>query len=64
VSFKTRDGRKLTYSKHGHGPVLICHPGGPGFSSLYFGDLAGLREPGAFKAHLAAQRRRETRSLR
>jgi hypothetical protein len=24
-----------------------------------FGDLAGLKEPGAFKAHLAAQRRRE-----
>ncbi len=44
MSFKTRDGRKLTYSKHGHGPVLICHPGGPGFSSLYFGDLAGLWE--------------------
>ncbi len=21
---------------------MICHPGGPGFSSLYFGDLAGL----------------------
>jgi proline iminopeptidase len=44
VSLKTKDGRKLTYSKHGHGPVLICHPGGPGFSSLYFGDLAGLWE--------------------
>ena len=24
-----------------------------------FGDLAGLKEPGAFRAHLAAQRRRE-----
>jgi pimeloyl-ACP methyl ester carboxylesterase len=22
--------------------VLVCHPGGPGFSSRYFGDLAGL----------------------
>jgi pimeloyl-ACP methyl ester carboxylesterase len=24
--------------------VLVCHPGGPGFSSRYFGDLAGLGE--------------------
>jgi proline-specific peptidase len=28
----------------GNGPVLVCHPGGPGFSSLYFADLAGLWE--------------------
>lgn len=26
------------------GPTLVCHPGGPGFSSRYFGDLAGLGE--------------------
>ncbi len=44
MSFTTRDGRKLTYRKLGHGPVLVCHPGGPGFSSLYFGDLAALWE--------------------
>jgi proline iminopeptidase len=44
VSFKTSDGRKLTYRKLGHGPVLVCHPGGPGFSSTYFSDLAGLWE--------------------
>lgn len=24
------------------GPTLVCHPGGPGFSSRFFGDLAGL----------------------
>ena len=24
--------------------MLVCHPGGPGFSSFYFGDLAGLAE--------------------
>ena len=24
--------------------MLVCHPGGPGFSSRYFGDLAGLDE--------------------
>lgn len=44
MSFKTADGRKLTYRKLGHGPVLVCHPGGPGFSSTYFGDLAALWE--------------------
>jgi proline-specific peptidase len=26
----------------GSGSPLVCHPGGPGASSLYFGDLAGL----------------------
>jgi proline iminopeptidase len=40
----TKDGRKLTYRKMGTGPVLVCHPGGPGFSSSYFADLAGLWE--------------------
>jgi len=44
VSLKTADGRKLTYRKLGHGPMLVCHPGGPGFSSAYLGDLAGLWE--------------------
>jgi proline iminopeptidase len=44
VSFTARDGRKLTYRKLGHGPVLVCHPGGPGFSATYFGDLAALWE--------------------
>jgi pimeloyl-ACP methyl ester carboxylesterase len=44
VSFTTGDGRKLTYRKLGHGPVLVCHPGGPGFSATYFGDLAALWE--------------------
>jgi pimeloyl-ACP methyl ester carboxylesterase len=44
VNLTTKDGRKLTYRQLGNGPVLMCHPGGPGFSSLYFGDLAGLWE--------------------
>lgn len=44
MSFTTTTGRKLTYRKLGHGPVLVCHPGGPGFSSTYFGDLAALWE--------------------
>lgn len=38
----TRDGRLLAYRRAGEGPVLVCHGGGPGFSSLYLGDLAGL----------------------
>ena len=40
----TADGRKLSYRRMGSGPVLVCHPGGPGFSSTYFSDLAGLWE--------------------
>jgi proline iminopeptidase len=44
MSMKTADGRTLGYHTMGTGPVLVCHPGGPGFSSLYFGDLAGLWE--------------------
>jgi proline iminopeptidase len=44
VSMRTADGRTLGYHKMGSGPALVCHPGGPGFSALYFGDLAGLWE--------------------
>jgi pimeloyl-ACP methyl ester carboxylesterase len=39
---RTRDGRTLAYHRSGSGPALVCHPGGPGFSSLYLGDLGGL----------------------
>jgi proline-specific peptidase len=28
----------------GAGPTVVCHPGGPGFSSLYLSDLAGLAD--------------------
>ncbi|MGB2874606.1 MAG: alpha/beta hydrolase [Gaiellaceae bacterium] len=38
----TADGRALTYERRGSGPLLVCHPGGPGFSSRYLADLAGL----------------------
>ena len=41
-SFRTQDGRTLSYRREGAGPLLVCHPGGPGFSSLYFADLADL----------------------
>ncbi|HVH61970.1 MAG TPA: alpha/beta hydrolase [Candidatus Dormibacteraeota bacterium] len=44
MSLTTHDGRELSYRKLGHGPLLVCHPGGPGFSSTYFGDLAALWE--------------------
>jgi len=43
-SFRTQDGRTLTYRREGAGPILVGHPGGPGFSSLYLSDLAGLGE--------------------
>jgi proline iminopeptidase len=38
----TADGRKLAYKRIGSGPTLICHPGGPGFSSSYLSNLGGL----------------------
>src|SRR5438105_1472205 len=41
-SFRTADGRMLAYERSGSGPTLVCHPGGPGFSSRYFGDFASL----------------------
>jgi proline-specific peptidase len=41
-SFRTQDGRTLTYRREGSGPIMVCHPGGPGFSSMYLSDLAGL----------------------
>ena len=44
MKIRTADGMTLGYHRMGSGPVLVCHPGGPGFSSLYFGDLAGLWE--------------------
>ena len=45
ASLTTADGRSLAYKVVGDdGPTLVCHPGGPGFSSLYFGELAGLAD--------------------
>jgi pimeloyl-ACP methyl ester carboxylesterase len=40
--FTTSDGRVLSYREDGRGRILVAHPGGPGFSSRYFDDLAGL----------------------
>jgi proline iminopeptidase len=41
-SLTTADGRTLAWRELGSGPVLVCHPGGPGCSSMYFGDLPEL----------------------
>jgi pimeloyl-ACP methyl ester carboxylesterase len=38
----TADGRRLAWRETGTGPPLLCHPGGPGFSSRCFGDLREL----------------------
>jgi pimeloyl-ACP methyl ester carboxylesterase len=34
----------LTYTVVGRGPVLVCHPGGPGFDGSYFEDLGGVAD--------------------
>jgi proline iminopeptidase len=38
------DDVQLHYRVSGQGPVLIAHPGGPGTSAAFLGDLAGLDE--------------------
>ena len=40
--FTTADGRTLSYERRGSGPLLVCHPGGPGGSAAEFVDFAGL----------------------
>jgi pimeloyl-ACP methyl ester carboxylesterase len=49
-SFKTRDRRSLFYELRGSGEVLVCHPGGPGFSGAYLRDLGGLARARALVA--------------
>jgi proline iminopeptidase len=41
-TFRTRDDRRLTYRLAGSGPLLVCHPGGPGFSGAELDNLGGL----------------------
>ncbi len=41
-SFTTRDGVTLAHERRGAGPLLVCHPGGPGFSARFFDKAAGL----------------------
>jgi proline iminopeptidase len=38
----TDDGRLLSWREVGSGAPLLCHPGGPGFSAGYFGDVPEL----------------------
>jgi proline iminopeptidase len=40
--FTTPGGLTLSYERRGRGPLLVCHPGGPGGSSAEFEDFAGL----------------------
>jgi proline iminopeptidase len=44
-TFTNEDGRTLSYAVLGSenaASTLVCHPGGPGMSGAYFGDLCGL----------------------
>ena len=41
-TLRTDDARTLSWREVGSGPPLLCHPGGPGCSSLYFGALPEL----------------------
>jgi proline-specific peptidase len=43
-TFTTPDGLTLAYEREGSGPLLVCHGGGPGFSSLVLDGLAGLAQ--------------------
>lgn len=40
--FTTPDGLTLSYERRGSGPLLVCHPGGPGGSAAEFEDFAGI----------------------
>jgi len=40
--FSTPEGLTLSYERRGTGPLLVCHPGGPGGSAAEFLDFAGL----------------------
>ncbi len=40
--FTTPEGLTLSYERRGSGPLLVCHPGGPGGSAAEFLDFAGL----------------------
>lgn len=41
-TFATPEGLTLSYERRGRGPLLVCHPGGPGGSAAEFRDFAGL----------------------
>jgi pimeloyl-ACP methyl ester carboxylesterase len=41
-TFPSHDGTRLSFTEVGHGPPLLCVPGGPGRAAEYLEDLAGL----------------------
>ena len=41
-TFTTPEGLTLSFERRGTGPLLVCHPGGPGGSAAEFRDFAGL----------------------
>ena len=50
--FTTPAGLTLSYERRGGGPLLVCHPGGPGGSAAEFRDFAG-RPPAGTKREIA-----------
>ena len=40
-TFTTPEGLTLSFERRGTGPLLVCHPGGPGGSAAEFRDFAG-----------------------
>jgi pimeloyl-ACP methyl ester carboxylesterase len=40
--FSAPEDLTLSYERRGNGPLLVCHPGGPGGSAAEFLDFAGL----------------------
>jgi pimeloyl-ACP methyl ester carboxylesterase len=58
----TAGGRTLAYHRVGSGPTLVCHPGGPGFSSRYLVDLAGLGDELELMLRRRSSRARRTSS--
>ena len=59
LSLPNPDGRTLFYDVRGEGELLVCHPGGPGFSGACLGDLGGLAR---FRALVALDPRGTGRS--
>src|SRR5579862_4780451 len=43
-TFTNSGGLTLSYERRGSGPLLVCHPGGPGGSAAEFRDFAGLED--------------------
>lgn len=41
-TFVNRGGLTLSYRVQGAGPIMVCHPGGPGFSAHYLQDIGGI----------------------